>query len=99
MSQTDPRQLVSTAYHEPVQFALVQQIPPAVVCLLMLDGGYMARLCGCAVAGFWAGAALLMVQRRLQPSPTDIAYIRWGFFPLLIGSFALAALWARWLAV
>jgi hypothetical protein len=99
MSHAEPPRLVPTVFHEPVRLALLQQLPAAVVCSLMLDGGYMARVCGCAVAGFWAGAGLLVVQRRLRPSRTDIGYIRWGFYPLLIASFAVAAIWARWIAV
>jgi hypothetical protein len=52
----------------------------------MLDGGRMAKVCGVAMIGFWAAAALIMARRPNSPRPSDIGFLRWGFVPL----FALA---------
>jgi hypothetical protein len=96
MGEAQPSALISTAYDEPVRFALLQQVPAALLCLLVLDGGLMAKVCGGAMAGFWVGAGWLWARRPRNPSPTDIAFIRWGFFPLLAASLVLAAIVQRW---
>jgi hypothetical protein len=68
-------------------FALALEIPIALICFLVLDGGGLARLCAIAVAAHWAGILLVMTRRPHAPSLTDIAYIRLGFlvifFPLI----------------
>src|SRR5690348_7806288 len=98
MAHAEPMSPASAVYREPVCFALLQQIPTATLCLLVLDGGSMARVCGSAVAGFWVGTAWLVARRPSRPSRTDLLFIRWGFFPLLIASFILAVVWSRWSA-
>jgi hypothetical protein len=78
-------------YREAVHFTLLQQVPFAVLCLLQLDGGRMARVCGVAMLGLWAAAGLIMARRPTSPQPGDLTFVRWGFLPL----FALAALLAQ----
>lgn len=79
--------IVAEDYRSPVMFALALQIPIAIICLLMLDGGQLARICGIAMAAHWAGILLVMARRRHSPSMTDIVFIRLGFlmifFPLI----------------
>src|SRR4051794_21374872 len=89
------REVLSAEYREPVRFTLLQQVPVAVLCLLMLDGGRMARVCGIAMVGFWCGVFLLWLRRPRQPTRTDLAFLRWGFFPIFAASLALAAFWLR----
>jgi hypothetical protein len=62
------------------------------LCLLLLDGGRMARLCAATMLGFWAGAALIMARRPLTPGGRDMAFLRWGFLPLLAAALAWATL-------
>jgi len=74
---------LSSRYNEAVYFSLLrQQIPWAILNMLLLDGGEMARLCGITMLGFWAGVALMMARRPLSPSSFDIKLLRWGFLPL-----------------
>ena len=54
------RHVVSETYRPPVMFALKLQIPIAILCVLMLDGGQLARVCGVAMAAHWLGILLLM---------------------------------------
>ena len=76
---------LSSRYDEAVYFSLLrQQIPWAILNMLLLDGGEMARLCGITMLGFWAGVALMMARRPLSPSPFDIKLLRWGFLPLYV---------------
>jgi hypothetical protein len=82
---------LSPRYRNAVYVTLSQQVPCALVCLLLLDGGRMAKVCGVAMLGFWAAAALVMARRVNAPAPWDLAFLRWGFLPLL----AITALLAR----
>lgn len=82
---------LSSRYRGAVYLALLQQVPCGLLCLLLLDGGRTARVCGIAVLGFWAAAAVIMVSRPESPKWSDLVFLRWGFFPLL----ALTVLVAR----
>jgi hypothetical protein len=73
---------LSSRYREAIVFTLIQQVPCALLSLLMLDGGVMARICAITMLGFWAAVVLMMVRRPLSPSSFDIMFLRWGFFPL-----------------
>lgn len=81
---------VSTAYRDAIRISLIQQVPCALLCLLLLDGGRTARICAASMLGYWVGVALVMVRRANDPSRLDLAVIRWGYVPL----FFAAALWA-----
>jgi hypothetical protein len=78
---------LSSLYREAVFFTLRQQVPCALLCLLLLDGGRMAKVCGIAMLGFWSAAALIMARRPRSPGAHDVLFLRWGFLPL----FALTA--------
>ncbi len=74
---------LSSRYREAVFFSLLrQQVPWALLSMLLLDGGRVARISGITMLGFWAGVALMMVRRPLSPSSFDIMFLRWGFLPL-----------------
>ena len=76
-----------------IHFALLQQVPCALVCLLLLDGGRLAKVCGVAMLGFWAAAVLIMARRSNSPAPSDIAYLRLGFWPLFALAVGMAQLY------
>jgi hypothetical protein len=59
--------------------------------MLMLDFGRMGKVCGIAMLGYWAGAALIVARRPNAPAAGDLTFLRWGFLPL----FVFAALLAR----
>ncbi len=73
---------LSSRYREAIYFSLIQQVPCALLSLLILDGGGMGRICVITMLGFWAAVALMTVRRPLSPSSIDIMFLRWGFFPL-----------------
>ena len=82
MDSTPGRQVVSEAYHSPLFFALALQIPIALLCLLMLDGGQTAKVCGVAMAAHWLGVTLILHRRPLAPTVADLTFLRWAF-PLI----------------
>ena len=71
--------VVSDEYRSPTFDALKLQIPIAILCLLMLDFGQLAKLCGVAIAAHWTGILIAMSRRPQAPTVTDIAFVRHGF--------------------
>jgi len=84
---------LSDGYRRPMLVALLQQVPMAVVSLLMLDGGGTAKLCGVVMLGFWAGAGIIAARRPMAPTYCDKLLIKYSFLPL----FAASGLFAQWM--
>ncbi len=82
--------IASPLYRDAFRVAMIQQLPTAVLCGLLLDGGGVARICGIAMAGFWAGTLLGVARRPFAPTPADLALIRWGFLPMFAATLAVA---------
>jgi hypothetical protein len=95
MTTVETPALRSTSLSDPIRFTLFQQVPTAILCLLMLDGGQTAKVCGYAMIGFWCGVVIISLRRRSHPSKTDIRFVRWGFLPILVVSFLLATIRTR----
>jgi hypothetical protein len=74
---------LSPAYRAAVRVALALQVPATVLLALVLDGGSLAKVGGAAMAGFWVGAAIVMMRRPREPSALDLWYVRWGYGPML----------------
>ena len=53
------------------------------LCLLMLDGGQLARVCGIALLAFWIVAAEIALRCPWLPTRGDLWYCRWRFVPCL----------------
>lgn len=81
---------LAPAYRDAVKVALALQVPVALLLVLMLDGGVAAKIGGGVMAGFWIGAAAIMVRRPKEPKPLDLLYVKWGYAPLLLLGFAIA---------
>jgi hypothetical protein len=88
----DTRELMSPKYREAMRTALWTQIPIAILCFLMLDGGVSARYCGTALLGFWLGAAFVAARRPWNPTYVDLWYWRWSFIPCFVLVGVLASL-------
>jgi hypothetical protein len=86
------RNSINVEYRKAAQVALAIQIPAAILCMLVLDGGYTARVCGIAILAFWLVAAIIASRRPSAPSAVDLWYWRWGFVPCFMVTFLLAAL-------
>jgi hypothetical protein len=84
MNATLKPDVVSEVYRSPVMDALKIQIPIALLCLLMLDGGHLARICAVAIAGHWLGILLVMYRRPHAPTRIDVTLIRWGFLGIFL---------------
>jgi hypothetical protein len=74
---------MSERYKDPVTHSLVQQACVLTVSCLFTDFGTIAQISVIAIAGFWAGATLVLFRRPQSPSSLDLWLIRWGFLPLL----------------
>jgi hypothetical protein len=83
---------LSDAYRSAIVTAIVLQIPLTLLLRVILDLGVLAKVGGCAMAGFWLGAAVIMIRRPLDPKPSDLAYIRWGYPFMLAAGIVIAAL-------
>ncbi len=87
--------LLSKGYRRPIRVAIFQQVVIAILCLLMLDGGQLARLCGITMFGFWSGAALIMIRRPWNPTPTDKDLIKLSSVPLFAVAVVIAQILQR----
>jgi hypothetical protein len=78
------------AYDGAIKTALIIQVACAVLLLMLLDGGRMAKIGGCAMAGFWLLALVIFFRRPQNPKPLDLLYLRWGYVALLGVAFVAA---------
>lgn len=94
-SRNEPtRRAFAPEYRRPLWRAVEQQLAMTVLCVLMLDGGQMARLCGIAMAAFWGGASFVLVRRPTSPTAGDLWYLRAGFLPMFLVLWSLVQLLA-----
>jgi hypothetical protein len=75
--------VISPAYDREIRKTLVTQVVVGCLAFLMLDGGIAARVVLVAFLGFWLCAAVVIARRPLAPTAFDLAFIRWGFWPVL----------------
>ena len=78
------RAVVSSMYDRVVRQSLGLQLITACLVGLLLDGGVAARVVGVSLLGFWISVGILMVRRPLQPTKYDLAFVKWGFLPVLL---------------
>jgi hypothetical protein len=55
----------------------------AVLTALVLDGGQMHRAFWVAFLGQWATVWIILLRRPMNPTPWDLAIVRYGILPLL----------------
>ncbi len=70
---------VSSAYRPAVVTSIIIQLLLSVLFLMILDGGFTARVGGYSMIGFWIGVAIVMLRRPRDPRPSDLAYVRYGY--------------------
>jgi hypothetical protein len=92
MDATSTKPIVSAEYHRPVTFALAVQLSICLASLFMLDLGVFARVCGYAMLATWLGVGLIWMRRPFLPQPSDMLFIRYGFFPVLVMGLIFAEL-------
>jgi hypothetical protein len=86
---------LSDRYREAIVFSLAILAPAAIIFALLLDGGRLSLIAGYAMIGFWLGVAVVLLRRPLAPQATDLAYIRYGYLPLVYVACLCAAALAR----
>jgi len=82
---------LAPAYRDAVKVALALQVPATLLLSLVLDDGTMAKIGFSVLAGFWTGAAAIMIRRPQTPKALDLFYLKWGYVPLLVLAFVIAA--------
>jgi hypothetical protein len=95
-----PEGVAATAWRsEDFVFALVQQAVLLLLTSLVLDGGFLFRVCLTAVTAHWIWIGTAVVRRRTSPTAWDIALVKFGFLLCLLltfaAAYAVAAIWAR----
>lgn len=83
---------VAPAYRGAIRDAILLQVLLTLLMLLLLDGGYTARIGACAMGGFWIGVTAVMFRRPRNPSRLDLLYVRWGY-PVLLALSVIVAPW------
>jgi hypothetical protein len=63
---------------------------------LLLDGGRALRVFTVAAGAYWAGVAVIVCRRRRSPTRSDLVFVGWGFWLLLVVTRALAPVVWRW---
>lgn len=71
-------------YEKAITFSLAYQIFLLICASLMLDLGQCSQFMIVSMTAFWTSVIVLILRFRKHPSKTDILYIKWGFFPILI---------------
>ncbi len=74
---------VKPPYRNALRMTLKQQVPALLVCILLLDGGRILRVCLIAMLGFWLFAMLCLARSTKDSDPIGLSFLRWGFVPLL----------------
>jgi hypothetical protein len=86
---------VAPQYRDAIRVAILLQVLLTLFMVLLLDGGYTARIGACAMGGFWIGVTAVMFRRPRNPSRLDLLYVRWGYLVLLVLSVIIAPLIPR----
>jgi hypothetical protein len=82
----------SAALRGAVRDGLLLQAPLLLLFALMLDGGTKLRLALIALVAQWVVSLVIWHLRSEVPTRTDLLFVRWGYVPLLVATFAAALL-------
>ncbi|HEX3314801.1 MAG TPA: hypothetical protein VHR72_07925 [Gemmataceae bacterium] len=84
----------TASYRRPLVWAFVIQLLLVATCGAMLDMGQHAKACAGASVAFWLGVLFIFIRRGERPTRGDLAYIRWGLFPIgILGTEAIILAW------
>ena len=84
---------IAVSYRRAVFDAVILQVIFGVLSKMVLDGGKVAHTTGIAMLAFSMGVGLIIQRRPTDPTDWDLTWIRFGFLPLLVVTFAVAE-WA-----
>jgi hypothetical protein len=84
---------IAPAYDQRIWFSVKQQVLLTILAGLVLDMGQTARAMAAVMAGYWIGAAVIVMRRPLSPSKGDLLFVRWGCSLLAAGFLAGYLIW------
>jgi hypothetical protein len=95
-----PSASVAGGYWSAIKVAVLEQGIVAILAVLMLDGGLCAHMALVSVADYWPAVCLIIVRRPDSPTTGDLAFMKYGFFVILVIVFTAGPMyWAtldRW---
>ena len=62
-----------------VAFAMAQQAVLLLLTALLLDGGFMLRVCCVAAIAHWAAMVIIRIRRPVEPTTLDVGVVKFGF--------------------
>lgn len=80
------------AHSQAIVFAAVQQAIVLLLAALILDGGYILRICTIAAIASWVATLVIIVRRSKHPSAVDLAIVRYGFWMTMLVVLVVATL-------
>jgi hypothetical protein len=83
---------ISSKYDSPIFEAVAVQIFVAVFGLLLIDPEGLKQLFGIALLAFWGAVIVLIYRHPQSPSRFDLAFIRFGYFPVIAVTCVVAPL-------
>jgi hypothetical protein len=69
---------LSRSFVSALKTAVIVQFVLLVLTGLMLDGGWMGRLCMVAIIGHWVGIGMIAARRGSVPTSVDLLFMRYG---------------------
>ncbi len=79
-----PIVLYDMKFAEPLSFTIIAQLILYFFFGMALDGGILFQNLYFTSLAFWGSVVVLLLRKRWNPSPADLFYVKWGFFPILI---------------
>ena len=77
---------LSKDFFSALKMGMIVQFSLLILTALMLDGGWMCRLCIVAVTGHWVGIGIIALRRRCAPTKFDLLFMRYGAVILTIAA-------------
>ena len=78
-----PPRISKERYSRAITIALAQQAPILILASLILDGGRILMVCAIAAIASWICTAVILLRRPKQPTASDIALVKYGFWPAI----------------
>jgi hypothetical protein len=92
----DQRELVEQKLAQLLAYAVFVSVLLECFSANVLDLGQCLTGCTIGLVGYWAGAAMILLRRRRQPSRGDLGYMRIAPPVLAIGAIELYSRFGGW---
>jgi hypothetical protein len=88
----NPSESVQQRFRSALMFGVFVQFVCFLLTALVLDGGQTHREYIFGMTSYWLGVAAISIRRRTAPTTTDMLFLRYWNFALLILAPAIASL-------